>query len=322
MRFSIILPTYNRSGLLKEALASIFVQQGCDIEVVVVDDGSTDDTEQVFRRAREEAEKSRISMLYMPLGSNRGAPAARNAGFGKSSGDVILFMDSDDVLEAGILYEIARAFEDNECDYVYGRVRIGDKDLHTLPGRHVGGRFSAAEDDYVAGYHWHTMGAAYRRHVVDCVGPWNEMLTGSQDWEFQARIKLSGCEGRFLDLYFGTWRQHKGPKVGANTFRLDYVKSVGMACGLVAAAAGRSGRLGERLKCSLFRKLVVHAVELGANGHASLRHEFFSQALDLRPSSKLYGIVGWMLQIMPPLADGLILLLARSAAKRRRMFTR
>ncbi len=88
---SVVIPTYNRSALLVEAIESVLGQTWQDIEVIVVDDGSTDDTQPVLAPYR-----ARIKYIFQP---NSGRPArARNVGTLNASGELIAFLDSDDVM--------------------------------------------------------------------------------------------------------------------------------------------------------------------------------------------------------------------------------
>lgn len=87
--FSVIIPTYNRSSLLREALDSVFAQTLRDYEVIVVDDGSTDDTEAVVR--------SYPGRIQFQQQQNLGPGAARNAGVKSAGGEYITFLDSDDL---------------------------------------------------------------------------------------------------------------------------------------------------------------------------------------------------------------------------------
>lgn len=87
---SIIIPTYNRANLLKRAIESVISQTYKNLEIIVVDDGSTDNTEQIVK----ECQDSRIQ--YIRHSKNRGLSAAKNTGIKNSKGDFIAFLDSDD----------------------------------------------------------------------------------------------------------------------------------------------------------------------------------------------------------------------------------
>ncbi|WP_141619613.1 glycosyltransferase family A protein [Myxococcus sp. AB036A] len=87
--FSVIIPTYNRARLLEAALASVFAQEERDFEVLVVDDGSTDDTLETLARHGEQ-----VRVLSQ---RNAGPGAARNLGIQEARGTYVAFLDSDDV---------------------------------------------------------------------------------------------------------------------------------------------------------------------------------------------------------------------------------
>ena len=89
-KISVIIPTYNRSSLLKQAIDSVLQQTFNDFEVIVVDDGSTDDTRDVIKQIGDE----RIRYFYK---DNGGASSARNLGLIKAQGEYISFLDSDDL---------------------------------------------------------------------------------------------------------------------------------------------------------------------------------------------------------------------------------
>ena len=104
-RVSVIIPTYNRGGLLEEAVDSVLTQTFRDFELVVVDDGSTDDT-----RERLERFGQRVTCVSQP---NRGVSAARNTGVARSSGDLIALLDSDDLWRPAKLARQVAFFENH-----------------------------------------------------------------------------------------------------------------------------------------------------------------------------------------------------------------
>src|SRR5215467_8142244 len=86
---SVVIPAYNAGAYIEDALDSVFRQTFPRLEVIVVDDGSTDDT-----RSRLEPYRSRIHYVWQ---TNNGSGAARNRGIDVSSGDYIAFLDADDL---------------------------------------------------------------------------------------------------------------------------------------------------------------------------------------------------------------------------------
>jgi glycosyltransferase involved in cell wall biosynthesis len=102
---SVIIPTRNRAHLVCEAIDSVLCQRNGEVEVVVVDDASTDDTANVVERRFA----SRIQLLRLP--QRRGAGAARNAGLRVARGDLLAFLDDDDLWLPGKLDAELRVFE-------------------------------------------------------------------------------------------------------------------------------------------------------------------------------------------------------------------
>jgi glycosyltransferase involved in cell wall biosynthesis len=89
IKVSIIIPTYNRGWIIKEAIESVLAQDFIDFELIVVDDGSTDNTSEILHSYRED-----ITVFQQ---NNKGVSAARNRGLSEASGRFIAFLDSDDL---------------------------------------------------------------------------------------------------------------------------------------------------------------------------------------------------------------------------------
>lgn len=273
---SVICPSYNRAPFLEECIAPVMAVP--DAEFILVDDGSTDGTLELARAIQERYGKDRI--VVIPLGGNQGAQVARNRGMEQARGEMILFCDSDDVLLASGVKELAENLTQNPgLAYAYGQVVMTDE--HLKPSEGLGSIGSSFEDSpyEMAGYHWHTMGALYRKSFLKKVGPWNLDLTGSQDWEYQARVKLAGGKGLFVDTLVGYWRQHEEGRVGARKFRPDYVRSVVTACGVILSGARAKGKCDRLLQRRLAKKLIIHALESGANNDQALRKLCLSEAV-------------------------------------------
>src|SRR5438128_1621108 len=90
-KVSVVLPTYNRRPLLREAVDSVVGQSFSDWELILVDDGSTDDTRAYFKELTD----PRVSRVFLPHSANRSA--VRNAGIARARGEWIAFLDSDDL---------------------------------------------------------------------------------------------------------------------------------------------------------------------------------------------------------------------------------
>lgn len=123
---SIIIPLYNREKTIVKTLESIARQSYQVLEVIIVNDGSSDNSERVVAQYLKNI-KNNISYYFFNQ-ANAGAPAARNAGFRKSKGEYILFCDADVVLEPFALETMLQALNDNPgASYVYSSFNWGKK---------------------------------------------------------------------------------------------------------------------------------------------------------------------------------------------------
>jgi len=127
---SVIIPTYNRRAFLEEAVQSVRAQTYRDFEIIIVDDGSTDDT-----AAFVEANRQHLKYVYQ---ENAGPSAARNTGIARASGRYVTFLDSDDLWHPRKL-EVQTAFMQSNpkamvcyADEIWIRkgVRVNQKNKH------------------------------------------------------------------------------------------------------------------------------------------------------------------------------------------------
>ena len=121
---SIILPTYNRARFLPQAIASICSQQWTDWELIIVDDGSTDETAAIIGGSTSPIQQP-VTFIQQ---ENRGAYGARNTGLDHATGKYIAFFDSDDEWLPHHLQDCVHALESNaDVDWVYGACRMVDE---------------------------------------------------------------------------------------------------------------------------------------------------------------------------------------------------
>lgn len=118
---SVIIPTYNRAAVLPRAINSVLAQKGADFELIIVDDGSTDDTKALYGARGPEYGEKAIALRNAPSAvrvrflsqSNKGPAAARNLGIKEAKGDWIAFLDSDDEWKPGKLKAQMKFFADH-----------------------------------------------------------------------------------------------------------------------------------------------------------------------------------------------------------------
>ncbi len=123
---SIIIPLYNREKTITKTLASLQKQTYQNFEVIIVNDGSTDNSEKTVAKYLQ-ATQANISYLFINQ-KNQGAPAARNRGFKESKGEFVLFCDADAILAPQALEVMVNNLSNHlEASYVYSSFNWGKK---------------------------------------------------------------------------------------------------------------------------------------------------------------------------------------------------
>jgi glycosyltransferase involved in cell wall biosynthesis len=126
---SVVIPAFNVAPYLDECLGSVLSQTGPSLEVIVVDDGSTDETREVTDAVAVRDQRLRVFHTQ-----RRGVSAARNLALQHATGDLLTFADADDIVPAGAYAAMARRLERTGADLVTGDVvRIEDGSVSPLP---------------------------------------------------------------------------------------------------------------------------------------------------------------------------------------------
>ncbi|HEX6924256.1 MAG TPA: glycosyltransferase [Longimicrobiaceae bacterium] len=259
---SVIIPTYNRSGLLLEALDSLARQTYRPIEVIVVDDGSSDDTPEAVERWIAGLVSGDGLRVRYHRQINKGAPSARNRGLIESRGEFIQFLDSDDLLSPRkIELGVAALVEDPEVDLVYGPTELVGADGAAYPGLETDDPQLVLEAVCVKSV-WTIMGPLYRRGLCVEAGPWLEELSCWQDREYALRILAAAPELRFVPDAVSYYRLGHGPSIGDNWSRsLRDLRSIRRAVEAAARTIEAGCGLTPRMRESLARHL-AHAGRL------------------------------------------------------------
>ena len=189
---SIIIPCYDSRRFVAEAVESCLAQSSPSLEVIVVDDGSTDDSAAIVAAIADR--DSRVRLLTQ---SNRGLAAARNAGIAAASAPRLCFLDADDLLTPDKLeHQLALLAAQEKLGTPVGAVAGGhlylDADGHqqraTVPGEGV-----LPLRSLLLHNPFHVNATLIERDWVERVGGFSEDLEATQDWDFHARLALAGC---------------------------------------------------------------------------------------------------------------------------------
>ncbi|BFD24981.1 MAG: glycosyltransferase family A protein [Candidatus Parcubacteria bacterium] len=184
---SIIIPVYNQAKKIKATLESIANQTLADWEVIVVNDGSTDNLEAEFTAFLDKF--SGANPFIFLNQENKGAPAARNTGLSKARGEFLLFCDSDAILDpralelwqAALLFDSQAAFAYSAFKWGRRLFKVGSYDYDRL-----------RREPYI-----HTT-SLIRRSAFPASG-WDEDLKRFQDWDLWLTIAAAGGYGVFVD---------------------------------------------------------------------------------------------------------------------------
>jgi hypothetical protein len=214
---STIIPVYNRARLLREAVESALGQDYRPIEIIVVDDGSTDDTGKVAEAlARSNGD---VRVLHQP---NGGPGLAREAGRRSARGQFIQYLDSDDLLLPGKLRaQVEGLLAHPDCGVAYGFTRYRNRDgsVGPLPWKATGHVAEYLFPSFLRERWWETATPLFRAEVCDRVGPWTDLRL-EEDWEYDCRVAALGVRLHFEARYGVEIRDHAAGRLGGGG-RLD-----------------------------------------------------------------------------------------------------
>ena len=249
-RLSIITPSYNQGEFIEETVRSVLLQGYPDLEYIVIDGGSTDNSVGVIRKYER-------WLAFWVSEPDRGQSQAINKGFRRATGRVLAWLNSDDTYLPGTLAEATRMMADGEAPIVYSRCRLvtptGEflKMYDPLPHLTLRSLILLWEHDFACPPQPTVF---FRREILERVGLLDESLHYGLDYELWLRaIQYFGFS--FVDAVWATYRVHPESKTGKGW--LPFVNEICAAgkrhCGglglrdrLVYLLAGKRRMIGRR----------------------------------------------------------------------------
>jgi glycosyltransferase involved in cell wall biosynthesis len=191
---SVIIPTYNRAHTIVRAIRSINVQNCEDLEIIIVDDCSSDSTEPVVKRLFGDRVK------YIRLDSNVGASGARNIGARVATGTFVAFLDSDDEWLVDMVEKSLAIFSSYpECDAVIsGFIRYYKSSLEYISAPSCATTNSQLIAALLRNNYVSPQVLMLRRACFERIGGFDESLSHREDWDFGIRL-LSGYNVKILN---------------------------------------------------------------------------------------------------------------------------
>jgi glycosyltransferase involved in cell wall biosynthesis len=224
MKIGIVTPCFNSAATIEETIQSVLSQEGADFEYSVMDGGSTDGTVEIIKKY-----ESRLSWWVSER--DRGQVDALNKAFSRINGDVLGFLNADDVLLPGALKTIAEGFTARpNADIIHGGVEWIDFEGHSV-GSHLG-RIENLED-ILDIYHvwwgrrqWAQPEVFFRRALKEKVGPFTERYDLTFDYEFWVRCFREGARVERLDVPLVKFRKHAGQKTADTKRTNDQIREI------------------------------------------------------------------------------------------------
>lgn len=177
---SVIIPTYNRAHTITQAIASALEQTYNDLEVIVVDDCSTDSTAEIVRSIMEKDAR----VTYLKTEVNSGGPAhPKNMGIKHARGEFIAVLDSDDVWSADKIQKQLTLITDTVS--VVGCGYTDTKTTYTVSPKSL-------QRILIKDYMGPGSCFVYKKEVFDIVGLFDENLKSGQDWDMRIRLVMHG----------------------------------------------------------------------------------------------------------------------------------
>ena len=218
MQVSVVIPTYNRAAFIAEAVRSVREQRFQDFEILVVDDGSTDETAQIVQAVGD----PRVRYLYQ---NNRGVAAALNTGWRAARGEFVARLDSDDRWLPTLLQELVAALDaDPTLGVAYARAQGMDADGNLLP-QLLGARERFAGEtlkSLVYGDFICPMAVVIRRAALEAVSGYDESLIANEDWDVWIRIAQTYGIG-YVPRVLAHYRFHAQNLTRSDSVRMERV---------------------------------------------------------------------------------------------------
>ena len=207
---STVIPAFNRPVMLREAVDSVLAQTYRPIEIIIVDDGSTDRTPHVA----EELSRTHRDTVRFIRKENSGPGPTRETGRQIARGEFIQYLDSDDLLRPRKFELQVQALRDRpECGAAYGYICVhrANKRPVEKPYKGSGQTRDTLFPWLLADRWWNTDCPLFRRTICDEIGPWTD-LRWSQDWEYDGRIAALGTRLAHVKEFVCDERHHSEPR--------------------------------------------------------------------------------------------------------------
>lgn len=213
--FSIIIPCFNQANWLKQSVQSLLIQDFTDWEIIIVNDGSTDDSGEVADAFAKQHKK--IKVIHQ---ENAGLSAARNTGLAAASGDWLNFLDSDDYLLEGCLSSVAKSIHELPA---YKLVQTGyimvDENNELISTRSLSGVNGDFSDIVFNGNIGPPLSVFIENRLSKQIGVFDTALKSAEDWDYWVRAAKAGAKRQIISTPLVAYR-HTAGSMSRNAWRM------------------------------------------------------------------------------------------------------
>lgn len=218
-RAAVVIPVHNRADLLEATLWNVCLQDEKDLEIIVVDDHSTEDVESVVTAQAD----PRIRFIRS---EEKGASAARNLGLSQASAPFLVFLDSDDLLHPSMISRLGRVLDDNPAaSLAVGQMATFKGDPMSAeflwntfdPTRFPGKQKTPTERFLAHEPVWGIHGPLWRREALVSLGGLDASLPLAQDFELHARALARGHLAILVPALLSYARTHESISIGSDS---------------------------------------------------------------------------------------------------------
>lgn len=206
-KISVITPSYNQGQFIEETIVSVLSQDYPNLEYIIMDGGSNDQTVEVIKKFEKQ-------ISYWQSKKDKGQAAAINEGFSKASGDILCWLNSDDIYLPGVLNKVSQLISNPEnVEIIFGNCLHFNDANNKLRGSDVvssHSRFELSLCDYIIQPSSFFTKAAWQK-----TGVLNESLIYTFDWDWFIRAKKAGATFTPVHAYFSKYRIHDSHKSGS-----------------------------------------------------------------------------------------------------------
>lgn len=260
---SVIIPTFNRAAMLIELLDALARQSWPEIEIIVVDDGASDDTQ---ARLDSWSAVHRGQMLKRLATPNLGCGGARNAGLAQAAGAFVHFIDDDDIVLPHGIETMVAAIERAGAPYCVGQAVITYRDRVPMASNTAGRSRLVPHSPLLC--RWVVHAALYRRAAIERAGLFDATLARNEDVEFHARLAASNPPGVAIADIVAERRLHGGGQMSVGLLEADFYAGLLIAAHRFLAWASANRALDARAAIGALKMVLLCCIKVRAGGAA------------------------------------------------------